>query len=90
MFRNNRCTTNKEPNLFARLGSLFSSWNILQLGLPQAVEIAVLVNSDRLRVASAEHRLGFVGQVDADTALLGLNIDKGDMVLRQHRVPKKL
>jgi hypothetical protein len=48
------------------------------------VEVAILVDCDRLRVTSAEYRLRFIGQIDAVTTILGLYVDKADVVLRQH------
>ena len=59
---------------------------LLQLRLPQTVQVAVLVHRDRLVGAYADDSLGFVGQIDTNTTLLGLDIDKADVVLRQHRV----
>ena len=50
------------------------------------MEVAVLVNCNGLAVAYTNRRLWFVGQIDTDTTRLGLNIDEGDMMLRQHRV----
>ena len=50
------------------------------------MQVAILVDCDRLAVAGADYCLWLVGQVDADTALLGFDVDKADVVLRQHRV----
>ena len=58
----------------------------LHLQLPQTVDIAVFVYCLDLAFADTYYRLRLILKVDADTAIIGLNIDKGDMVLRQHRV----
>ena len=60
--------------------------NRLHLQLPQAVDIAVFVYCLDFAFADTYYRLRLILKVDAYTAIIGLNIDKGDMVLRQHRV----
>ena len=64
----------------------FQTTNRLHLQLPQAVNIAVFVYCLDLAFADTYYRLRLILKVDAYTAIIGLNIDKGDMVLRQHRV----
>ena len=64
----------------------FPTTNRLHLQLPQAVNIAVFVDGLDFAFADTYYRLRLILKVDADTAIIGLNIDKGDMVLRQHRV----
>ena len=58
----------------------------LHLQLPQAVDIAVFVYGLDFAFTDTYYRLRLILKVDADTAIIGLNIDKGDMVLWQHRV----
>lgn len=64
----------------------FPTTSRLHLQLPQAVDIAVFVDGLDFALADTYYRLWLILKVDADTAIIGLNIDKGDMVLRQHRV----
>lgn len=57
---------------------------LLKFGLPKAMQVAILVHRQRLGSAGAYLCHGFVLQVDADTALVGLHIDEGDVVLGHH------
>jgi hypothetical protein len=50
------------------------------------VQIAILIYRYRLIGTNAELTLRLVGQIDTLTAMLGLEIYEGDMVLGQHRV----
>ena len=59
---------------------------LLQLCLPQTVQVAVLVYSYWLAAAGADNSLWLILEVDADAAIFGLNIDKGDVVLWEHWV----
>ena len=59
---------------------------VLKLCLPEAVQVAVFVDRNRLVGADAELALWLVGQVYALASVFGFKIDKGDMVLRKHRV----
>ena len=58
----------------------------LQLRFPKPVQITILVNGLWLAIASADYRFGLVGQVHSDTTRLGLDIDKDNVVFREHRV----
>ena len=50
------------------------------------MQVAILVDSNGFAVAGADDSFGFVGQVDADAAMLALHIDECDVVLGGHRV----
>ena len=64
----------------------FPTTSRLHFQLPQTVDIAVFVDCLDFALADAYYRFWLILKVDAYTAIIGLNIDKGDMVLRQHRV----
>lgn len=55
----------------------------LQRGLPEAVQVAVLVGCDHFRSAERKHSLGRAadGEALALPAVLGLQIDPGDVML---------
>lgn len=59
---------------------------LLQLCLPQTVQVAVLIYCHWLAAAGADNSLWLILEVDADAAIFGLNIDKGDVVLWEHWV----
>ena len=63
-----------------------SLFELLQFCLPQAVEIAVLVDRNRLATAGADNCLWLILEVYADATILSLNIDKCDVVLWEHWV----
>lgn len=50
------------------------------------MQVAILVDRNRLIGADADDSLGLVGQIYADTTLLGLDIDEADVVLGGHRM----
>ena len=50
------------------------------------MQVAILIHGDRFRRAGADDRLGLVAQIDADTAIFGLDVDERDVVLGQHRM----
>jgi hypothetical protein len=58
----------------------------LQFGLPEAVEVAVLVDCEGLATTGANLCHGFILEVDADATILKLNIHEGDVVFGKHRV----
>ena len=71
--------------------AVFSIWvvlyfELLQFCLPQAVEVAVLVDRNRLATAGADNCLWLILEVYADATILSLNIDKCDVVLWEHWV----
>ena len=75
------------PN-FSKLTKIpnFPTTSRLHLQLPQAVDIAVFVDGLDFAFANTYYRLRLILKVDAGTAIIGLNIDKSDMVLWQHWV----
>jgi len=60
--------------------------DFLPFGLPEAVEVAVLIYGNGFAVAEAYLHNGFVFKVDTHTAVLKLDIDEADVVLGHHRV----
>ena len=59
---------------------------LLKFCLPKTVQVAVLIDRNRLVGTGAELALRLIGQVYALTSVFGFKIDKGDMVLRKHWV----
>ncbi len=76
-----RLLSTPDAALTQRLGEV-----VLQLGLPEAVEVAVLIYGDGLTAAYANLCLGFVFQVNTQTAILKLYIYESDVVFGKHRV----
>ena len=59
---------------------------VLKFCFPEAVQVTVFVDRNRLVGADAELALRLIGQIHALTSVFGFKIDKGDMVLRKHWV----
>ena len=59
---------------------------LTQIGLPESMKVAVLINCHRLFVAYAYHCFWLILEIYTDASVLSLNIDKSYMMLREHRV----
>ena len=58
----------------------------LKLEFPETVQVAVLIDGDRLAVASTDLCHRNILKINSDAPILGLHIDETDMMLRGHRM----
>lgn len=67
---------------YVSLGSYF----LLKLGLPEAVEVAVLIYGHGFATTGAYLSYGLILEVNSQTTILKLHIHEGDVMLGEHWV----